>query len=447
MASKTIHIPKLGDVADVEVIEVLVKVGDSLAVDDPVLVLESAKASMDIPCPESGTVESIAVNAGDKVNSGDIMLELRVNDDADSDSNAKEAANKPVDNKINDAAEQAATTANLKTSKLEEPKHADTKSTSQASQNLETKPNPAQQPAAIHASPAVRRIATEHNVDLRQLSGSGPQQRITKADIQRHLGLAGDALDNPSTNLGDTTTHGQENTHTEPLSRINQLAAAHLQQSWQSIPHVSHFDEADISALEQWRLELKQQRSKPSSHLKLSLLPFVMKTVVSCLKAQPRFNCSLSSDHTTLNYRHFYHLGIAVDTPDGLVVPVIRDVDKKGIWDLAEELASTAERARAGQLKAADLQGGCFTISNLGGIGGQHFTPIINAPEVAILGLGQARWQVKRNGPANSNAALQDCLMQPLALSYDHRVIDGALAAKFITQLKANLEDIRKILL
>lgn len=425
MSLKNIPIPDLGDVSDVEVIEVLVAVGDTLAEDDPVLTLESAKASMDVPCPTAGVIKAIHINVGDKVNSGDPMLDIEA-------SGIETGGDEPAETK-------AETDAETTSEPAAEPEAAPT---AEAISNPTHKAD-----APLYASPAVRRIATEHDVDLASVAGSGPHGRITKADIQNHLGIAnGDSspapsTNQPSTNAGSRSQQGQ--VAAEALSRINKLSATHLHNSWSNIPHVTHFDEADITDLEDWRLALKQQRSEP----RLSLLPFMMKAVVHCMQQQPRFNCQLSDDKQQLLYRQYYNLGIAVDTPNGLVVPVINDIDKKGVWDLAAELAETAKRARNGQLKASDMQDGCFTISNLGGVGGQHFTPIINAPEVAILGLGQARWQLRRQGPARSDATIADRLIQPLAVSYDHRVIDGAVAARFIQALKSNLEDIRHLLL
>jgi len=443
MSSKQIAIPDLGDAADVEVIEVLVSVGDELNVEDPVLTLESAKASMDVPCPEAGKVLSLNIKVGDKVNSGDPMLELEVAGDATAEANDQDSPNANTDSQPS-AAEPAQSAQAIEPT-------TETVSTNTPPAPAETTPEPT--PATegstnIYASPAVRRIATEHEVDLNTVTGTGPNGRITKGDIQTHLGLTDAppkpaAVDRASTSTSLPSSQ-QGKTHSEPMSRINKLSASHLHQSWSAIPHVTHFDEADITGLEDWRLVLKQQRSEP----RLSLLPFVMKAVAHCLQLHPRFNCQLSADGEQLVYRHYFNLGIAVDTPNGLVVPVIKDVDRKGVWELAAELAATAERARNGQLKAADLQDGCFTISNLGGLGGQHFTPIINAPEVAILGLGQARWQLVRQGAVRqADSSIEDRLIQPLAISYDHRVIDGAVAARFIQSLKTHLEDIRHLLL
>lgn len=444
MPKQDIPVPDLGDVNDVEVIEVLVAVGDELAVDDPVMTLESAKASMDVPCPIAGKVTAIHIKVGNKVNSGDAMLSIEAEataaPEAESTADAESATETPdssptdtpterVDKNISEPAVEAAQDK----PKQEVADLAETKTT----------PSPSQQADAslIYASPAVRRIATENHVDLSTVNGSGPHGRITKADIQDHIG--GNSGDAASPKTPPIQASQQGSISSEPMSRINKLSAAHLHNSWSKIPHVSHFDEADITALEDWRVALKQQRSEP----RLSLLPFVMKAVVHCLQQIPKFNCQISADGEQLEYRHYFNLGIAVDTPNGLVVPVIKDVDQKGLWQLAAELAEVAQRARDGKLKAHDLQDGCFTISNLGGVGGQHFTPIINAPEVAILGLGQARWQLRRQGAPRTDAPIEDRLIQPLAVSYDHRVIDGAVAAKFIASLRANLEDIRQLLL
>lgn len=448
MPIQDIAVPDLGDVNDVEVIEVLVAVGDELAAEDPVITLESAKASMDVPCPVAGKLTAIHIKVGDKVNSGDPMLSIEAEAStepaAQTETKAKtetESATKP---KATDAESRTKTKAAETEAEPEsEPEAEPEAEPANTAAPAESAPVPSQKKdtGPIYASPAVRRIATEHNVDLSTVTGTGPHERITKADIQNHLG--GDADSAEATVTANNKPSSQGSISSEPMSRINKLSAAHLHKSWNDIPHVTHFDDADITALEDWRVALKQKRSEP----RLSLLPFIMKAVVNGLQQQPKFNCQISADGEQLEYRHYFNLGIAVDTPNGLVVPVIKDVDQKGVWQLAAELAEVAQRARDGKLKAADLQDGCFTISNLGGVGGQHFTPIINAPEVAILGLGQARWQLCRQGAPRSDAPIEDRLIQPLAVSYDHRVIDGAVAARFIAALKANLEDIRHLLL
>jgi pyruvate dehydrogenase E2 component (dihydrolipoamide acetyltransferase) len=424
MASINITIPDLGDIEDVEVIEVLVKVGDTIAADDPVIVLESAKASMDIPCPTAGTIESIAVNVGDKVNSGDALLQL-LGSEEESESEPEPAT----------AAEATETENNHQAA----PANLEPTAEDAANDPAPVSSNSSAGPSPIHASPAVRRIASEHAVDLSQITGTGPHGRITKADIQNHLGLQAA----PASTATSTSQPKPSSSETIALSRIQKLSAQHLQQSWANIPHVTHFDEADITDLEAWRQQLKQQQPDQA----LSLLPFVMKAVSYCLAQEPRFNSQLSADGESLRLNAEINLGIAVDTADGLVVPVIQQVEQQGVRSLAKTLGETAQRARDGKLSPADLKGGSFTISNLGGIGGQHFTPIINAPEVGILGLGQARWQLKRIGPPQQQGDIEDRLIQPLALSYDHRVIDGAVAARFIALLKQALEDLRKILL
>ena len=415
MSSKTIPIPDLGDVSDVEVIELLVNVGDTIAADDPVIVLESAKASMDIPCPEAGTVESLAVSVGDKVNSGDDMLKLAI---ATSEAEQPESAVVETSSAVKPQTE----------TQTEAPPSTAAPSTTPPSKNT-----------AIHASPAVRRIATENSIDLTTVEGTGPHGRITKGDLQRLLGSESAV----SSSVTTAPISEPATSHSVPLTRIQKLSAKHLHNSWTQVPHVTHFDDADITELENWRQQLKQQHPEQ----KLSLLPFVMKAVAACLKQLPRFNSQLDDAGDMLTQNAHCHIGIAVDTADGLIVPVIKNVDQKGVLELATELSSTAERARQGQLSAAELQGGSTTISNLGGIGGQHFTPIINAPEVSILGLGQSRWQLQRVGPPNSASEIADRLIQPLALSYDHRVIDGALAAQYIALLKSQLEDIKQLLL
>lgn len=435
MSNIKIDVPALGDVSDVEVIEVLVAVGDTLAADDPVMVLESDKASMDIPCPQAGIVEALHINVGDKVNSGDSMITLSVteNDDAAATSSTN-------DNEQNQIPQESQAPPDKKPPPAEKI-HSGTSPVPAQSAGTNSRST-----KTIHASPAVRRIATEHQVDLSQLIGSGPHGRITKGDIQARLDLNNQAgLAENTTAKASAGSRVQAATPTSPqaLSRIQKLSAKHLHRSWSSIPHVTHFDDADITELEHWRLSLNAQQ--PGN--KTSLLPFVMKAVARCLREQPRFNSQLSADGETLSFNPHYHLGIAVDTANGLVVPVIKNVDQMGIQQLSEKLRETVARARANQLKANEIQGGSFTISNLGGIGGQHFTPIINAPEVAILGLGQARWELQRCGAPNSSAPIEDRLIQSLSLSYDHRVIDGVEAAKFISRLKRYLEELRELLL
>jgi pyruvate dehydrogenase E2 component (dihydrolipoamide acetyltransferase) len=302
--------------------------------------------------------------------------------------------------------------------------------------------------ATVHASPSVRRLAREFGVDLARVTGSGPKQRILKEDVQAYVkgelarprgeGGAGLGFNLPPLAPVDFAKFGP--VETRPLSRIKKLSGAFLHRNWLSIPHVTQNDEADITELEAFRKAQAEEAKK--SGIKFTMLGFLMKASVVALRQFPEFNASLAPDGESLVLKHYYHIGVAVDTPNGLVVPVIRDVDRKGLLELAKELGEVSERMRAGKVAPADLQGGCFSISSLGGLGGTHFTPIINAPEVAILGVGRAAMKPVWNG-----REFQPRLMLPLSLSYDHRVIDGALGARFITHLAAVLADIRRLVL
>lgn len=417
MTTKNITTPDLGGATDVAVIEVLVKPGDQLQVDAPIVTLESDKATLEIPTTDAGTVKEVKVKVGDKVSTGSVLVILEAVGDAK-------------------AAPEKAAAAPVKPA--EAPKAA-----------------PAPQPALsgtlqstsdIHAGPGVRRLARELGVNLAQLAGSGPKQRIIKDDVHAYVkdqltrmqsgGSMPAAL--PPMPVVDFSKFGP--IETKALSRIQKISGKFLQRNWSMIPHVTQFGEADITALEGFRLEQKAEMEKQK--IKLTPLVFIMKAVVASLKAFPTFNASLDSTGENLIMKQYYNVGVAVDTPDGLVVPVIRDVDKKGLIDLAKELAEVSEKARKQQLSPGDMQGGCFSISSLGGIGGTAFTPIINYPEVAILGVSKSSYK-----PVYQEGAFMPRLMLPLSLSYDHRVIDGAVGARFIMHLSNMLADIRSLLL
>ena len=428
-----VKVPDIGDYKDVPVIEVFVKPGDNVNAEDSLITVESDKATMEVPSPAAGVVKEMRVKVGDKVSQGSMVLVL---EPADGKS-AAEDKQKP----------QAAPAA---------PPQAPAPSAAKASEQTKPAAAPAPQRAApeeraappatsrrapideeafgkSHASPGVRRLAREFGVDLSKVKGSGPKERILKEDVQafvktelaRPRGAEGGlGLNLPPPPQVDFAKFGA--IKTQPLSRIKKLSGAFLHRNWVSIPHVTQHDEADITELEAFR---KSQAAEAKAQgIRFTMLGFLMKAAVVALKQFPEFNASLSPDGESLIVKEYYHIGVAVDTPNGLVVPVIRDVDKKGLLELARTLGEVSERMRNGKIAPADLQGGCFSISSLGGIGGTLFTPIINAPEVAILGVGKAAMKPMWNGKEFTPR-----LMLPLSLSYDHRVIDGALGARFIS--------------
>lgn len=434
MAEK-IFIPDISGAENVDVIEVFVKPGDTIAVDDSLLTLEGDKATMEVPSPAAGVVESVEVKVGDKVSEGSLVLILKA--DASSDSDKKASPKKEAEPK-----------------KQEKPseKSADKESAAQASAPADKPsgsdglpPEAWEDDGDIHAGPGVRRIAHEFAIPLNKIKGSGPKGRILKEDVQVYVKTKLAAAETsggfslPKAPVIDFSKFGQIDV--KPLSKIKKLSGANLARNWVTIPHVTQFDEADITELEAFR-----QSQKPIADefgVRLTPLVFIMKAVVSALREFPSFNASLDATGENLVYKQYFNIGVAVDTPNGLVVPVIREVDKKGMFDLARELGEISVKAREKGLGLADMQGGCFTISSLGGIGGTAFTPIINAPEVAILGVSKSA----RKPIVQPNGDILPRLMLPLSLSYDHRVIDGAEAARFIVFLSSRLADIRNILL
>lgn len=428
MTTKNIIVPDIGGAADVDVIEVLVKVGDHVKVDSPLLTLESDKATMEVPSSDAGVVKEIKVKIGSKVSAGTAIVVLETEGGSAEKSSAE------------------------KTSSPEKP-------TEKTTEKISTPEKPAEKPAEkiseqpettsgtlleIHAGPIVRKIAREFGIDLNQVQASGPKSRILKEDIQAFVKSrlaavpASGGLALPAQPSVDFTKFGP--VKTQPLSRIQKLSGKNLHRNWLLVPHVTQFGEADITELEEFRLAQKTLLEKQG--IKLTPLVFIMKAVVACLKAFPQFNASLDASGENLILKNYFHIGVAVDTPDGLVVPVIRDVDKKGLNDLAKELSQVSEKARNKQLTANDMQGGCFSISSLGGIGGTAFTPIVNVPEVAILGVSKSSHK-----PIYQDGNFVPRLMLPLSLSYDHRVIDGAVGARFIVTLSNMLSDIRNLLL
>ncbi len=418
--STEIKIPDIGTTAEVDVIEVFVKPGDVIKKDDPLLTLEGEKASMELPSPMEGTVKEVKVKVGDKVVQDQVIVLLETADKKDKPSEV-EKSEIPLETKP-------------------EKKITETKEVKKAA---ETEPVVIQSVTDIHASPAVRRLARELGVDLNTIAGTGEKNRITLEDVHLYVktalkrGTAGGISVAEAPTI-DFSKFGP--TETTPLSKIKRLTGKNVHRAWVTVPHVTQFDEADITDLEAFRQAQKAMAEKEG--IKLTPLVFLMKVVVTCLKRFPTFNASLDNSGENLILKKFFNIGVAVDTPNGLVVPVIRDVDKKGILELAKELAEISQKAREKGLSLNDMQGGCFTISSLGGIGGTAFTPIVNAPEVAILGV--SRSQLK---PVYINNQFVPRLMLPLSLSYDHRVIDGAEAARFITFLSELLKDISKLLL
>ncbi|HUL11864.1 MAG TPA: dihydrolipoyllysine-residue acetyltransferase [Methylococcaceae bacterium] len=427
---KTITVPDIGNFKDVAIIEVLVRPGDTIKTEESLITLESDKAAMEIPSPHAGTIKTVHVKVGDKVSQGSPILVL---DMAEAGAVAPEAKPEP-------AAPQA------------EAPRAITPAAAPA-QTVPPPPQPA--PALLeeapgerkpHASPAVRRFARELGADVAKIKGSGPKGRVLKEDVQGWIKSRLLAPPQPAT-LGFALPEQPEVDYAQfgpvesrPLSRINKLSAANLHRNWVTIPHVTLQEEADITELEAFRVSLKGEADR--QNLKLTLLPFLIKAVVSALKTYPKFNASLAASGEELILKRYYHVGVAIDTPDGLVVPPVRDADRKGIYDVARELADLGERARGKRLRTSELQGGTFTISSLGGIGSTGFTPIINAPEVAILGVSRSQARaVYRDGQFVPR------LMLPLSLSFDHRVIDGAEAARFCVYLAQVLGDFRRVML
>ena len=431
-----VKVPDIGDFKDVPVIGIEVSPGDTVKAEDPLVTLESDKATLEVPSPASGVVKEIKLKIGDKVAEGTLVLLLETAADSPSPPRGEGAA--------------AAAPATL------------SPSPSPASGRGEPVAAPAEVAAAgmghrAHASPSVRRFARELGVDVALVKGTGPKGRILQQDVQNYVkgalaqprGAApaaggGTGLDLLPWPKVDFAKFGP--IETKPLSRIKKISGANLARNWVMIPHVTQFDEADISELEALRVQLNKENEKsgPSTELrtgvKVTMLAFLIKAAVAALKKFPDFNASLDGEN--LVYKQYFHIGFAADTPNGLVVPVIRDADRKGVLEIAKEMGALSAKAREGKLGPAEMQGGCFSISSLGGIGGTAFTPIINAPEVAILGVSKSQTK-----PVWDGQAFQPRLMIPLSLSYDHRVIDGASAARFTAYLAQVLADMRRVLL
>jgi pyruvate dehydrogenase E2 component (dihydrolipoamide acetyltransferase) len=428
-----VRVPDIGDYKDVEVIEVAVQAGDTVALDAALITLETEKATMDVPSTAAGVVRELKVSRGSRVSQGDLIAVIEGSSDAPGAPRQVELAAGPA--------------AGAPT--VQEPPPAPVSAPTAADTRTSPAPMPRASAAAVvdmpgfstaHASPSVRRFARELGVDLGKVKGSGAKGRITEQDVKAHVkrvltepAAGGVAL--PRVPQVDFAAFGP--VERLPLSRIQKISGPRLHASWVNVPHVTQFDEADITEMEATRARLKDEAL--ARGVKLTPLAFVMRACVQALQAFPQFGASLDGD--ALVMKKYVHLGFAADTPNGLVVPVVRDADRKDVFELARELATLSEKARAGKLTAAQMQGGVFTISSLGGIGGTAFTPIINAPEVAILGVSRAAQR-----PVYENGAFVPRLMLPLSLSYDHRVIDGAAAARFTTFLARALADVQGLL-
>lgn len=445
---KEIRVPDIGGASDVDVIEILVSVGDTIAIDDPLVTLEGDKASMDIPASEAGVVESIEISVGDKISEGGLICTVKAEGASDKDSANDEEKSKSSGSEKNESSESKESDSPESkeddSSEKKTEKQSDDKSEKPSVKNDDKKaPKSSKKESTdVHAGPAVRRLAHELEVDLAQVEGSGEKGRITKADLKKYLAggkSGGDGFSLPKAPQIDFSKFGD--VETKPLSKIQKLSGANLHRNWVSIPHVTQFGEADITDMEKFRQANKDLAAKKG--FKLTPLVFIMKAVVAALKAYPHFNASLDASGESLIMKKYFHIGVAVDTPKGLVVPVIRDVDQKSLFELAKELGEISAKARDKGLSISEMQGGCFTISSLGGIGGTAFTPIINAPEVAILGVSKSSYQPQYK--ANGEFDLR--FMLPLSLSYDHRVIDGADGARFMVSLSNCLSDIRTLLL
>ncbi|RRN81107.1 dihydrolipoyllysine-residue acetyltransferase [Pseudoxanthomonas sp. SGD-10] len=465
---KEARVPDIGDYSDVPVIEVLVAVGDTVNQDQGLVTLESDKATLEVPSPYAGVVKELKVKLGDKLSEGSVVALIEV---AEGGSAPAPAAAPKAE--VAPAAPQtpAASVKTAETGERIEPVAVPEKTDNLAQRDigqaqLQQPSGPRTPPVEFnadsvlpekvpYATPAVRLFARELGVDLARVSGSARGGRITREDVQRYVksALAGGAA---ASAPGGVATGGGLNLlpwpkvdfskfgeiETKPLSRIKKISGANLARNWAMIPHVTQFDQADITNLEELRVQLNKEQEKAKSGIKLTMLAFLLKASVAALKQFPEFNASLDESGENLTLKKYFHIGFAADTPNGLVVPVIRDVDRKGVLQIAQEMGELAKKAREGKLGPAEMTGGCFSISSLGGIGGTAFTPIINAPEVAILGVSKSSFQ-----PVWDGKQFQPRLMLPLSLSYDHRVIDGAAAARFTSYLAQVLADMRRVLL
>jgi pyruvate dehydrogenase E2 component (dihydrolipoyllysine-residue acetyltransferase) len=442
MSKIEVKVPDIGGSTDVEVIELCVAPGDTIAVDDPVIVLESDKATMEIPASDAGAVLEMKVAVGDKLSEGDLILLVEGVEGIEAAGEVEPKSSTQPETKPELVVESNA------------PKPTEEKSVTTTDKDIAVAKNIAVSSVEVsadsdkvHAGPAVRKVAREFGVELSQVKGTGPKGRVLKEDVQLHVktrlkqgggssGVVGSGI--PVIKLPDFSQFGP--IERKPLSRIHKLTAESMHASWLNVPHVTQFDEADITEMESFRKA--QKAVAEAKGTRLTPLPFILKACAYALNQYPQFNTSIDMSTHELIQKRYVNIGVAVDTPAGLVVPVIRDVDKKGLWELAEECIELAGKAKNKKLKPADMQGGCFTISSLGSVGGTAFTPIVNTPEVAILGLSKA--SIK---PVWQGSEFVPRLMLPLSLSYDHRAVNGADAARFTTLLGTLLSDLRQLLL
>jgi pyruvate dehydrogenase E2 component (dihydrolipoamide acetyltransferase) len=434
-AKQEVLLPDIGDFSDVDVAEVLVSSGQRVAAEQSLIVLETDKASMEIPSPVAGTLVEMKVSVGDRVSQGSLLAIIETEQAAEP---AQAPQPSPEPTKPSEPAEP------VEEEKGDRPLF-DEEAPGASAKELEKGSVPFFLP---HASPSVRRVARELGVDLRLVPGTGPKARITPDDVRGYVKsmiAKGTAAGVPIAGVSvaappqiDFARFGP--TEIQPLHRIRKLSAANLHRSWVTIPHVTQHDEADITELDEFRKQMKPEAE--ARNVKLTFLPFVIKACVYALREHPQFNASLDHTGENLILKRYYHVGVAVDTENGLVVPVVRDADRKGLYEIAAELTEISGKARSRKLAPADLQGASFSISSLGGIGGTFFTPIVNHPEVAILGVGKMDWR-----PVHRDGGFVPRLVLPLSLSYDHRVIDGADAARFTTRLAELLSDLRRLIL
>jgi len=464
-----IKVPDIGDFSDVPVIEILVAAGDRVNAEDGLVTLESDKATMEVPSPAAGVIRELRLKLDDKVSEGDVVALLELSDE---EASTVEQPAEPTQEQSAEPAEQSGEVAGTEAAAPQEPAPPapeaaagtargpgamesgadDSAATAEPEPDERVVGTPAASAASLpYASPAIRKFARELGVDLSAVEGSGDRGRILREDVAAFVksvmtdpkskagpAVAGLRLDFPELPEIDFSRYGE--VERQPLTRIQKISAGHLHRNWVGIPHVTQHDEADITDMESFRKANAEEAA--AQGFKLTPLVFLIKAMVASLKKYPRFNASLDADGETLILKKYYNIGIAVDTPDGLVVPVIRNCERKGIMELAAELAEVSSRAREKKLQPQDIQGGCISISSLGGIGGTAFTPIINAPEVAILGVSRSTMK-----PIWDGSDFRPRLMLPLSLSYDHRVIDGAAAARFTRFLASRLEDLRRLTL
>lgn len=443
MAVQDILVPDIGNFDSVDVIEVLIKAGDTVAKDDSLITVESDKASMDIPAPFAGVVKEVKIKVGDKASEGTLIMTMDVSETAAAPAEPAAPA------KVEAVAEAPKVVIPEPTRPAPEPP----KPIAPVNQPVPVGESAVVAPGKLsHASPSIRKFARELGVNLALVKGTGPKSRILQSDVQAYV--KGELAKPRTENMGagvsslaalpmpviDFSQFGT--IETKPLSRIKKLSGANLHRNWVTAPHVTQFDDADITDLEDFRKSMQADAEKRG--VKLTMLAFLIKASVNALKAYPNFNASLSPDGDNLILKNYYNIGFACDTPDGLVVPVVRDVNQKDVLDIARDLMELSAKARERKLKVEEMQGGCFTISSLGGIGGTMFTPIINCPEVAILGVSRASMQPVYDAKTKT---FEPRLILPMSLSYDHRVIDGADGARFTSHMRMMLSDVRRLLL